>query len=831
MTGQTMALDIPNSTVSPPSPASARAPASGELLLARALPARARRLVDPEDFGSYRELFDALAAIDDRHERHFALIRVLEDGLKAAASLAPARRSASLAALAGGVLDALERQPAEPRLLYLAGKVMYELRDVDAAAALLAAAKRLDPKLEGLDERLRELAERQAVPPGADERRGSLRAPLGDVSARAVEVAARARPAEGLTLSLCMIVRDEQEMLPRCLDAVAAAVDEIVVVDTGSTDATIEIARSFGARVIERAWTGSFAEARNASFDAARGDWLLYLDADEVLAREDAPLLRALTGHTWREAFYLSETNYTGELDGGTTVTHDALRIFRNRPQYRFEGRLHEQIAHRLPAYLPERIAATNIRVEHYGYLGVLRGARAKSRRNIELLRLEQAEVPNDPFVYYNLGSEYAADGDATAALAQFERAWELLEASGERDSYRFTPALISRTVKALRACARHRDAIARAQDGLDRHPDFTDLVLEQALAHGALGHDEQAIVLCERCIEMGPAPRRYTAAAGAGSYLPRVALAELRRRRGELSRAVELLERCLSEDPEFVGAVLPYASALLAQGLGARAVVRALEERLPRPSPAARFMLGTALSEAGASASAETQFRAVLARRPHCARARAALAETLLAQRRYGDAASEAAALADEDALAVIARRTELFARIAAGDWAGTTTALARAKTAGMAREEIDLFIGWQQLARSGHTTIALTAKLVPQLEVMLEALLRVAHFEAFEVLLGLLERSPLPQRERRELLAAMYLRRGFIASAAREWMAVCNETPDTRALLGLARVSAAAGMQREVHDFAVAALAKDPTNEEAKALLSKTAVESLAA
>ena len=80
-----------------------------------------------------------------------------------------------------------------------------------------------------------------------------------------------------------MIVRDEEQMLGRCLAAAAPAVDEIIIVDTGSQDATIEIARSFGARVIERPWTGSFADARNASLEAATGDWLLYLDADEVL--------------------------------------------------------------------------------------------------------------------------------------------------------------------------------------------------------------------------------------------------------------------------------------------------------------------------------------------------------------------------------------------------------------------------------------------------------------------------------------------------------------------------------------------------------------------
>ena len=195
-----------------------------------------------------------------------------------------------------------------------------------------------------------------------------------------------------------MIVKDEEEMLPRSLAAARDAVDEIVVVDTGSSDATIEIARSFGAKVIEREWTGSFAAARNASFEAASGDWLLYLDADEVLAADAAPLLRELTTHTWREAFYLVETHHTGELGDGTAVTHNALRMFRNRPEYRFEGRLHEQIAQQ-PAGRAAGAdrADSRVRVDHYGYLGVVRDSREKSRRNIELLRRQLQESGDQP--------------------------------------------------------------------------------------------------------------------------------------------------------------------------------------------------------------------------------------------------------------------------------------------------------------------------------------------------------------------------------------------------------------------------------------------------
>ena len=786
------------------------------------LPARARQLLAGDDLHGYRELFDRVALIDDPHGRYWAGVGLVEAGLAARASTTTARSPALLVTLAGGALELLERAPSEPRLLSLAGVALFELWSLDAAEALLEAARRLDPELPGMERQLRELAARRRGGHSRG-RRAPLRAALPELGRQALEIASRARPAEGLSLSLCMIVRDEEQMLPRCLAAVAGAVDEIVIVDTGSNDATIEIARSFGARVIEHEWSGSFAQARNVSFDAARGDWLIYLDADEVLVPEDGALLRSLTGRTWREAFYLSETNYTGDLQDGTAVAHNALRVFRNRPEYRFEGRVHEQIAQCLPAYLPERIEATSIRVEHYGYLGVVRDERQKSNRNLELLRLQQAESAPTAFLHYNLGCEHAAAGDDAAALTELERSWELLEAAADRDAHKFAPSLASRLVKALRACGRPHDALERAEDGLERFPGFTDLVLEQARALIALGEPERAVERCERCIEMGDAPYPYTATVGAGSYLPRLHLAELRRAEGDLERAVEQLERCVREHRYYVGSVLPYASALLAGGMQPELVVGELERHMPDPSPAARFLLATALYEAGANSVGESQFRAVLARQPHSSRARVALAEALLAQRRYGEAAVEAAALGSDDPLALIACRTELFARIAAGDGAGAVAALARARAAGMDAAELELFTAWRQLLGSGHTEIALAEQAVPLLAVMLEALLRVQDFKSFETLLGLLGRTPLSERERHQLLAELYMRRGFAASAAEEWMAVCQHGPDTKALVGLASIAAARGMPREASDFAAAALSRDPDNEAAASLLSQ--------
>jgi hypothetical protein len=212
-----------------------------------------------------------------------------------------------------------------------------------------------------------------------------------------------------MTLSLVMIVKDEQEMLPGCLEAVKDAVDEMIIVDTGSSDRTVEIARSFGATVVDFPWNGSFADARNVSIDHATCDWVMYLDADEHMIPEDAPKLRELLSRTWREAFYLVETNYTGGDESGAAVTHHALRLWRRRPQYRFEGRIHEQKTHTMPTYLPQRFETSTVRMRHYGYLRSRITAKDKSRRNIELLELEARENPS-PFNQYNLKPAFHLD-------------------------------------------------------------------------------------------------------------------------------------------------------------------------------------------------------------------------------------------------------------------------------------------------------------------------------------------------------------------------------------------------------------------------------------
>jgi tetratricopeptide (TPR) repeat protein len=790
---------------------------------AESLATRAAALITAKDLSGYLALFDEAARIEDVHRRYQARKRLIESGLGArGSSLATA--GPVFLAVARAALDVLEEEPREPVLLTYAGVALYELGDLPAAEALFKAADRLDAELPHVRRNLAEIARRRREGITSLGLPGPLAVALKELTPRAKRLAQAARPAEGKRISLCMIVKDEEAMLGRTLAAVAAHVDEIVVVDTGSTDRTVAIAEEFGARVLHHEWTGDFAGARNVSLEAATGDWILYLDADEVLVEDDGPRLRALAGRTWREAFYLVFTNHTGDIEDGTAVQFNALRLFRNRPEYRFEGRLHEQYAHRLPGFLKERLEATTVRIDHFGYLGVVRDGKEKSRRNIELLTRQIAEGADGPFVHFNLGSELAAAGEAAPAAEEFRTAWRLLEADGGFDRRGYAPSLGSRLVATLRVVGRHDEALERAAAVLEQFPGFTDIVLQKALIAIDRGEHAEGEALLGECLELGDAPSKYSPTVGSGTYLALLALADLAKRQDRLSDAEALVERCLAEHPKYLGVVEPYASTRLAAGADADAVVGELTDALGELSPGARFMLAVALSEAGASTHAEDQLQHVVDARPGSAPARLALAETLLAQGRFADAAAAVEPVEADSPWASRALSTRLFAALTGGDHAAAGALL---ETAGiLPTGERVLFEAWRAAAAGEPASAPLPPSSADPALVMLNALARVEAFEAFEALVGCLALVDVPARERRERLAQLYMRRGFLESAADEWIAACEEDgPDARAMLGLAQIAWARGLDEDAAAFAEEARALDPGNAGAGALLAHLA------
>lgn len=222
-----------------------------------------------------------------------------------------------------------------------------------------------------------------------------------------------------LRVSLCMIVKNEEVNLAECLGPATELVSEIIVVDTGSTDATKAVAARFGARVFDFPWCDDFSAARNESLRHATGEWIFWLDADDRLDELNRRQLASLFAQLPDEnAVYMMSTRSV--LRSGTSTVADQARLFRNDPQIRWRYRVHEQIA--LAAMeLGGVVRHTSIVIEHAGY----RNAEVqvqKWRRNLRLLQLDEAERPQDPAVWFYLGSTYRSLGDHDAATSYFER-------------------------------------------------------------------------------------------------------------------------------------------------------------------------------------------------------------------------------------------------------------------------------------------------------------------------------------------------------------------------------------------------------------------------
>ena len=232
----------------------------------------------------------------------------------------------------------------------------------------------------------------------------------------------------GARIWLTMIVKNEERTLPACLEAAQPWVDEIVVVDTGSTDRTREIADGFGARVHEWAWRDDFAAARNESLRHATGDWILALDADEVLTPESGPALRRACDEPGNVVGYDIKIVCPREGDGGLVRLNWFPRLFRNLPGVRWEGVIHEQVVTSLVGHGP--IVKCPVEVLHSGYTLSADAMQAKARRNIVLLERQLQAEPDYAPGWFQLAETYVMSGRLDDAIDAYRRSLRLLQVS-----------------------------------------------------------------------------------------------------------------------------------------------------------------------------------------------------------------------------------------------------------------------------------------------------------------------------------------------------------------------------------------------------------------
>jgi len=213
-------------------------------------------------------------------------------------------------------------------------------------------------------------------------------------------------------LSLCMIVKNEQSNLENCLQSVSDVCDEIIVIDTGSTDKTRAIAENFTDKIFNHPWDGDFSSARNAALEKATGEWILHLDADETMTPESAKRLKSFLQNCKQDGVNIVVRNYQPEHDMVKYLDEFQVRIFRNKKQHRYENRIHEQI---VPALKRGggKLADSDLRIDHFGYMSIGAG---RNERNLNLLNQQLSEHPLDSYILFKLGETHKAMNDLDKA-------------------------------------------------------------------------------------------------------------------------------------------------------------------------------------------------------------------------------------------------------------------------------------------------------------------------------------------------------------------------------------------------------------------------------
>jgi tetratricopeptide (TPR) repeat protein len=351
-------------------------------------------------------------------------------------------------------------------------------------------------------------------------------------------------------VSLCMIVKDEAADLARCLGSVAGLVAEAVLVDTGSADRTKEVAIQLGARVFDFPWCDNFAAARNESLTHATGDWILWLDADELLDLENrqklARLLTSLASNP-AVAYLMKQRSAPTDRFGVATVT-DHLRLFPNLPGLRWQYRVHEQI---LPALsqIGLEVRQVDITIEHLGYRdpAVVRHKWARNRR---LLQIDHAEHPDDPFLLFNLGLACLGTGELRDAESFLRRGLERSPPGGI-----IGHKLYGLLAECYQRLGQRQAALAACSEGLRHYPGEGDLLFREAMLH----REQRDWVKAEACL--GQLLESPTAAyigwvsEGLRGFVARHNLAAMFLEQGRFAEAEAQWWQVLAERPGFLPA------------------------------------------------------------------------------------------------------------------------------------------------------------------------------------------------------------------------------------------------------------------------------------
>ena len=335
-----------------------------------------------------------------------------------------------------------------------------------------------------------------------------------------------------MKLSLCMIVKNEEDLLQQSLSKVSRYVEEIIVVDTGSTDRTKEIARSCGALVYDFPWCDDFSAARNFSLEKASCDWVLVLDADEVIIGFDENNIRKVVKSEQPVVGRIKLINSISDAAGKRRSCERISRLF-NRKLFHYEGIIHEQIVRKDGNVF--NTLPVEIMIEHSGYTQEVIQRTDKIVRNITLLERALERRPDDNYLLYQLGKSYYLAKNYNEAVTYFKRALAL----PLNFSLEYVENLVETYGYALINSGKYAEALC-LKNYEKYYADSTDYLFLMGLVYMNNGEFSKAIELFMQCIN-----HQAGQVDGINSYLPTYNIAVIYECLGHRAEAVSYYQKC----------------------------------------------------------------------------------------------------------------------------------------------------------------------------------------------------------------------------------------------------------------------------------------------
>lgn len=370
-------------------------------------------------------------------------------------------------------------------------------------------------------------------------------------------------------ISLVMIVKNEAKVLRNCLESVKHCVDEIVVVDTGSTDDTAAVAKEYSDKVFFYPWNEDFSAARNYAIEQVAGQWILSLDADEeLICRPDA--LRELARRDDGTEAYMIPIDYPINQASGEYNRFLILRFFKNLPELRFIGKIHEQV-------VVTRGSTVNLAQDVYiKHMEIPASERRRKRnRNIVLLQRALRLEPDNVFLKYYLGLDWLGLGKPAKALPFLREAYNRLT----DEHLLFKSAALRYFLLSLFYQGEYHQVICLCQEAAQKYPEYTDVFYICGSALEEIKEYKAAVKWFQQALKCGSPPPLYSHQQGTGSFLTNYHLGHCYSLLGRRADAAYCLEKALEQNTTYIYPVYSLFLLLLAD-LGANGTVSYLEKR-----------------------------------------------------------------------------------------------------------------------------------------------------------------------------------------------------------------------------------------------------------